>query len=74
MINTLFSKNKILKERNHYICIEAICIDSILKVGKKNYPQVYLEQCKHKIKRRKPVDFIDADVDLSSDSLDDSDD
>ena len=74
MINTLFSGNKILKERNHYICIEAICIDSILKVGKKNYPQVYLEQCKHKIKRRKPVDFIDADVDLSSDSLDDSDD
>ena len=25
-------------------------------------------------KKRKPVDFIDAEVDLSSDSLDDSDD
>ena len=32
------------KERDHYVCIAAICIDSILKVDKKNYPQVYLEQ------------------------------
>ena len=51
MINTLFSGNEIPKERNHYICIEATCIDSVLKVDKKNYPQVYLEQCKYKIKR-----------------------
>ena len=66
MINTLFSGYKIPKERNHYICI-----DSVLRVGKKNYPQVYLKQCKYKIKRRKPVDFIDAEVDLSSDDSDD---
>ena len=37
VINTVFSGNKIPKERNHYICIAAICIDSILKVDKKNY-------------------------------------
>ena len=36
-------------------------------MDKKNYPQVYLEQCKCKIKRRKMVDFIDVEVDLSSD-------
>ena len=74
IINTLFSSNEIPKERDHYICIAAICIDSVLKVDKKNYPQVYLEQCKYKRKRRKPVDFIDAEVDLSSDNSDDSDD
>ena len=68
MINTLFSGNKIPKERNHYICIAAICIDSVLRIDKKNYPQVYLEQCKCKIKRRNPVD---AEVDLSSDDSDD---
>ena len=73
MINTLFSDNEIPKERNHYICIAAICIDSILKMEKKNYPQVYLEQYKYKIKRRKPVDFIDAEVDLSSNDSDDLD-
>ena len=60
MINTLFSGNEIPKERNHYISTAVICIDSLLKVGKKNYPQVYLEQCKCKIKRNKPVDFINA--------------
>ena len=46
MINTLFSGNEIPKERNHYICIAAICIDAVLKIEKKNYPQLYLEQCK----------------------------
>ena len=74
MINTLFSENEIPKERNHYICIAAIYIDSVLRIEKKNDPQVYLKQCKYKIKRKKPVDFIDAEVDLSSDDLDDLDD
>ena len=63
MINTLFSGNEILKERNHYICIAAISIDSVLKVDKKHYPQVYLVQCKYKIKRRKPVDLSSDDSD-----------
>ena len=73
MIDTLFSGNEVPKERNHYICIAAVCIDSVLKVDKKDYPQVYLEQCKYKIKIRKPVDFTDAEVD-DSDDLDDLDD
>ena len=72
MINTLCSDNEISKERNHYICISAICIDSILKMNQKNYPQVYLEQYIYKIKKRKPVDFIDIEVDLSSNDSDDS--
>ena len=73
MINTFFSENEILKERKHYICIAVIYIDSVLRKEKKNYSQVYLEQCKYKIKRRKPVDFTDAEVDLSSDDSDDLD-
>ena len=72
MINTLFSGNEISKERNHYICIAVICIDSVLRVDKKNYPQFYLEQCKYKIRKRKPVNFIDAEVDLNSYESDDS--
>ena len=35
VINTVYSDNKIPKERNHYICIAAVCIDSILKMDKK---------------------------------------
>ena len=69
-IKTHFSDNKVPKEKSHYICIAAICIESVLKKEGKNHPQVYLEQCKYKIKRRKPVDFIDAEVDLSSSDTD----
>ena len=46
-------------EKNHYICIPAIDIDSVLKIDKKAFPQAYLEQCKYKLKKRKPVNFID---------------
>ena len=57
MINTLFSGKEFPKERNHYICIAAICIDSALKVDKKNHPQVYLEQWKYKTKKSKVTKF-----------------
>ena len=70
MINTLFSGDEIPKERIHYVCIAAICIDSVLTIGKKNYPQVYLEQSNYKIRKRKLVDFIDDEVGLSSDDSD----
>ena len=36
-INTLLSRDKIPKERIHYFCISAICIDSVLRTDKKNY-------------------------------------
>ena len=34
--------NAIPIERNHYICIPAIDIDSVLKSDKRAYPQAYL--------------------------------
>ena len=66
-INTLLSGDEIPKERIHYVCISAVCIDSVLRRDKKNNPQVYLEQCKYKIKKRELVSFIDDEVDLSCD-------
>ena len=40
------NNNNIPIERNHYICIPAIDIDSVLKIDNKRvYPQAYLEQC-----------------------------
>ena len=41
MIKTLFDGNEIPKERVEYACISCISIDSVLKVDKKDYPQVY---------------------------------
>ena len=69
-IDTLFSGNEILKERNHYVFISTFFIDSILKADKKKYPHVCLEQCKYKIKKRELMNFIDDEVDLNSDGLD----
>ena len=66
VINTVFSNNEIPKERNHYTCIAVINIDSVMKIDKKNYPQVYLEQCKYKAKKKKLVDFINAELDFDS--------
>ena len=50
--------------------ISVIYIDSLLRADKKNYPQVYLEQYKYKIKKRELVSFIDVEVNLTSDNLD----
>ena len=66
---TTFTNNAIPIERNHYICIPAIDIDSVLKIDKRVYPQAYLEQCKYKLKKRKHVNFIDDEIiDENSDS------
>ena len=40
---TFNNNNSIPIERNHYICIAAINIDSVLKIDKRSYPQAYLE-------------------------------
>ena len=59
---TTFTNNAIPIERNHYICIPAIDIDSVLKTDKRAYPQAYLEQCKYKLNKRKHVNFIDDEI------------
>ena len=67
---TTFTNNAIPIERNHYICIPAIDIDSVLKIDKRAYPQAYLEHCKYKLKKRKHVNFIDDEIiDGDSDSV-----
>ena len=58
-----FTNNISPIERNIYICIAAIDIDSVLKIdNKRAYPQAYLEQCKYKLRKRKIVNFIDDEI------------
>ena len=59
---TTFTDDVVPMEKNHYICIPAIDIDSVLKIDKRVYPQAYLEQCKYKLKKRRPVNFIDFEI------------
>ena len=66
--------NNIPIERNHYICIPAIDIDSVLKTdNKRAYLQAYLEQCKYKLKKIKIVNYIDGEI-IDDDSDSDIDD
>ena len=65
---TTFNNNIVPIEKNHYICIPAIDIDSVLKIDKKAYAQAYLEECKYKLKKRKLVSFIDSEIIDDSDS------
>ena len=52
-LKTKFLGDKIPKESMHYTCITCITIDSVMRMEKKNYPQVCLEEYKHKIKMKK---------------------
>ena len=73
VIKTNFLGNDVPKENMHYTCIACITIDSVMRMEKKNYPQVYLEECKYKIKKIQMSRFINAEIDLDSDSGSDSD-
>ena len=60
---TTFNNNNIIPtEKNHYIYIPAIDIDSVLKIDEKTYPQACLEECKYKLKKRKLLSFIDSEI------------
>ena len=71
---TTFNNNIVPMEKNHYICIPAIDIDSVLKIDKKAYLQASLEECKYKLKKRKLVSFINSEVIDDDDDDDDSND
>ena len=74
MIKTNFLGDEIPKENVHYACIASITIDSVMRMKKLNYPQVYLEECKYKMKKTKMFNFIiiefvsDSESELESDT------
>ena len=54
-IKTNVLNNGMPKENIHYSCI---AIDSVMNFNKKNHPQVYLEECKYRIKKTQIPKFI----------------
>ena len=57
----------------HYTCIACITIDSVLTIDKKNHPQVYLEECKYRVKGIQIPMFINTELKSDSESDLDSD-
>ena len=53
VIKTNFLGDEIPKESMHYICIACITIDSVMRMEKKNYSQVYLKAMQIQTKENK---------------------
>ena len=63
VIKTHFFSNDVPKENMHYTWIVCITIDSVMRTDEKNHPQVYLEECKYRVKK-----CLDSNSELKSDS------
>ena len=50
----------------HYTCIAGTTIDSVMKMRKMNYPQVYFEECKYKIWKIKMSKFLNTELESES--------
>ena len=73
VIKANFLGSDMPKENMHYTCIARVTIDSVMRMDKKNYPKVYLEECKYKIRKIQMSRFINTELDLDSDSDSESD-
>ena len=65
-VNMNFQSKKVPKGDASYKCLSLIMLDSIFKVGKKYYPQVFLEECKYVKRKNKMVNYINDDIDITS--------
>ena len=61
------------KENIHYSCIVCITIDSVISFNKQNHLQVYLEECKYRIKKMQMSKFVKNELKSDSESDSDSD-
>ena len=73
-VNTNFQRKKVPKENPSYKCLSVTMLDSVIRVNKKYYPQILLEECKYVIKKNKMENFINNDLSLSSSDESDNED
>ena len=68
LIKTNFLGDEIPKESMHYTYIACMTIDSVMRMEKNNYPQVYLEESKYKMKKTKTNKLINTELESESES------
>ena len=61
VIKTNFLDHDMPKANMYYTYILCITIDSVIKIDTKNHPQVYLEECKYKVKKIQISRFINTE-------------
>ena len=67
-IKTNFLGNNLPEENTYQTCIACVTLDSVLKMNQKNYPQIYLEEFKYKVKQVLTPRFINTELELDSES------
>ena len=65
IVYTNFPYNKILKDNEYCTCLSIILLDSIfVNSDKEYYPQIFLEECKYAIKKKKTMNKINEELEL----------
>ena len=70
-VNTNFQDKEVPKTDASYKCLSLIMLDSVVKVGKKYYRQVFLEECKYLEKKNKMMNYINDNIEITSSGEDD---
>ena len=70
-VNTNFQGKEVPKADYSYKFLSFIMLGSIVKVGRKYYPQVFLEECKYGKGKNKMFNYIDDDLEMASSGEDD---
>ena len=65
--NTNFQEGGISKESSHCICLSVILIDSVLKMRRNCYLQVFLQYCNYIVKENKINKYINNYLEIPSD-------
>ena len=71
-VNTNFQGKKVPKENASYKCMSLIMLDSAIRVNKRYYPQILLEECKYVIIKNKLENLINNELSLSSSDVSDN--
>ena len=50
-------RKEVPKENMYYTCIACITIDSLMRMDKQNYPQVYFEECNYRVKNMQKLEI-----------------
>ena len=70
-VNTNFQGKDVPKGDASYNCLSLIMLDPVAKIGKKYYPQVFLEECKYVKRKNKIMNYINDDIEITSSDEDD---
>ena len=73
-INTNFHGNKIPEENEYYTCLSVKLLDSAAKIDNEYYPQLFLEECKYAVKKKKIIILYTINEELNLDESDDDSD